>query len=435
MTGAADARDRSSLLDAARDSLRAASRRPALALYLLALVGLGWKWLCPLTSLYERAIWSDVLIAAAAVAWIWERARAGSFPRLRAFHLALALYVAATLVSALFAESRGVAARDLLIVTELVVLAVLTSEFASDRDGRDAIILAVTAVALLSFLLAIAGLALFYAGVDTSLVGAEAYGEQFIPSDRYVRVTAGFDLAPLLASFCVFASAIVAQDHSPLPRWLRVTTQVALALLVILTLSRAILAFFVAVAIRAAFTGERFSPARARALVAATVLSVIALMAALSLGRLHLDPTRPETITYEVPDPGNRRETFVAAAETVGDHPLVGKGPGSLVSENRGEPFRAHFTPLNVAATTGIPALAALILLIGVLWRERRRPTVIATWSGLAGLGIDALAQDIEHFRHVWVLLGLADAQRGEPGSRESAELSPAASEAPAPRA
>lgn len=69
-------------------------------------------------------------------------------------------------------------------------------------------------------------------------------------------------------------------------------------------------------------------------------------------------------------------------------------------------------TPLNIAATMGLPALAAMVFLFVTLWRHRRRPIPIATWSGLAGLGIDALAQDIEHFRHVWVMIGLADADR-----------------------
>ncbi len=39
------------------------------------------------------------------------------------------------------------------------------------------------------------------------------------------------------------------------------------------------------------------------------------------------------------------------------------------------------------------------------------RPTSIAIWSGIAGLGIEALAQDVEDFRHLWVLIGLAGAQ------------------------
>jgi hypothetical protein len=68
-----------------------------------------------------------------------------------------------------------------------------------------------------------------------------------------------------------------------------------------------------------------------------------------------------------------------------------------------------------VAATLGLPALAALVFLVVVLWRERRRPTSLAIWTGLLGLGIDGLGQDIEHFRHVWALIGLADAERRPP--------------------
>ena len=91
-------------------------------------------------------------------------------------------------------------------------------------------------------------------------------------------------------------------------------------------------------------------------------------------------------------------------------HPVLGAGPGTLTGENRGLPFRAHFTPLNVAATVGVPALAALSAALLLLWMGRPRPTEVAIWSGLAGVGIDAIGQDGEHFRHVWVLIGLAAA-------------------------
>ena len=43
---------------------------------------------------------------------------------------------------------------------------------------------------------------------------------------------------------------------------------------------------------------------------------------------------------------------------------------------------------------------------------QRARPTDTATWAALAGIGLDALTQDVEDFRHVWVLLGLVDAHR-----------------------
>jgi hypothetical protein len=269
----------------------------------------------------------------------------------------------------------------------------------------------VTSLALVTGGLAIVGLALFYADVHTSLIGH--YGEQFISSNRYARVAAGFSSPPLLASFCIFASAMVAQQEAAVPRRVRIATQVALGLLVLATLSRGAIGFFAAMAIRWA-NGRPQSLVAKRVAIGAVIGGVL-VMAALTVGRLHLDPTRPSTITYEVPDPHNRWEALRTGSETLADHPLLGKGPGSFVSTNLYAPFRAHFTPLNVAATTGIPALLVLVALFAVLWRDRRRPTPVATWSGLLGLGIDALAQDVEHFRHVWVLIGVADSQRRDP--------------------
>jgi hypothetical protein len=385
-----------------------ALERPAFALYLLALATLGFKWLSPLSSFQENAGWTDVLVALAALAWLAERAQAGSWPRPRLFHLTLALWIAAGVLSVAFAEAKGTGARNVLLMVELVALVVLTSEFARDRRNLQAIVVVIAGVALMTALLAAVGLGLFYAGETTSLLGA--YGEQFEPSDLYARITGGFATPPLLASFCIFASAIVARDDSPLPPRLTALTQVALSALVLLTFSRGAIAFFVAMGIRAAY--RHWDAPIARRVAVALVIAAVLLLGALSVGRLHVEPAHPFRSTYEVPDPGNRRQAFDTGLDTLADHPLTGKGPGTYVSINRGYPFRAHFTPLNVAATMGLPALAALIFLVVVLWRERRRPTPIATWSGLIGLAIDGMAQDIEHFRHVWVLLGLADAER-----------------------
>jgi O-antigen ligase len=384
--------------------------RPAFALYLLALATLGFKWLSPLSSFQETAGWTDLLVALAALAWVAERARARSFPKPRLFHLALALWIGAALLSLAFADAKGTGARNVLLLFELVVLAILTSEFASEREGLHAIVVVIAGVSLVTAALAALGLALFYAGESTSLIGA--YGEQFVASDSYARVAAGFSSPPLLASFCIFASAVVAREDSPLSARVTTATQVALAAVVLLTFSRGAIAFFMAMGIRAAY--RRLDPAAARRVAVVLLAAALAVLAALSVGRVHLDPTKPSTVTYEVPDPGNRREAFDTGLDTLADHPLTGKGPGTYVSLNRGAPFRAHFTPLNVAATMGLPALAALVFLVVVLWRERRRPTSIATWSGLIGLAIDGLAQDIEHFRHVWVMVGLADAERND---------------------
>ena len=68
----------------------------------------------------------------------------------------------------------------------------------------------------------------------------------------------------------------------------------------------------------------------------------------------------------------------------------------------------------------GLPALVALVAMLVALWRGRSRPTDRVTWAGLAGLGVEGLGQDMEHFRHVWVMIGLAAA--GPAGSRKDGE-------------
>ncbi len=395
------------LAEAGRDALAAARARPALALYLLALATLGWKWLSPLSSYYSRGEWCDVFVGLAALALGWERIKERRLPRLRPFHLVLGAYVLLAAASAVAAGAGGGEMRTVLLILELAVLAVLSSVFASDQPGRDGIVLVVAGVALFSAVLTVVALLLFYAGIDTSLVSG--YGH-LRASDLYTRVSAGFESAPLLASFCIFASAMVAREDSPLPRRLRLLTQAALAFMVLATLSRGIIGFAVAWCIRAAH--HRLEPVKALRVTVAVLAGSIALMVFLTFSDQVVDPAHPGRVDVRLSVArGTRGRLVTGSAETVAHHPLLGKGPATLASRNRA---RAHVTLLNVAATVGIPALAILTLLVVVLWRGRRRPTSIATWSGLAGLGVDGLGQDIEHFRHVWVLLGVADAERSD---------------------
>jgi hypothetical protein len=107
-----------------------------------------------------------------------------------------------------------------------------------------------------------------------------------------------------------------------------------------------------------------------------------------------------------------RLQSAAASFQALLAHPFVGTGPGTSPGRRGLMPFDAHLTPLNVAATLGLPALGGLVLVVVALWRSRSRPTDLATWGMLAGLALDGLGQDIEDFRHVWVALGLADAGR-----------------------
>jgi hypothetical protein len=395
---------------ALRSAVQSARSSPAFALYLAALALLAFKWLSPVSWLYTRAGWSDVFVALAAVAWVLERSRTRSWPRLRAVHALLAAYLALGALSALFAsDSLKVGAQNLLLMAELVVLAVLTSEHAVRRERLNAIAVVVMLTSLVTAVLAVVGLGLFYVDVHTSLLGS--YGDDLQASDRYARIAAGFYSSQLLGSFCIFASAVVAREDSDLPRTARRLTQAALAVTVVLSFSRAILGFVAAAAIRA---GASRASRRARALALAVVLGCVGLMATLTVGHLHVDAGRPWNATYELGGYGGRLETVRTALHTAAEHPVLGAGPGSLPGTDRGHPAQAHLTPLSVAATIGFPALAVLVLFVVTLWRRRKRPTDVAIWSGLAGLGVDGLGQETSHFRHVWVMLGLADASRDE---------------------
>ena len=101
--------------------------------------------------------------------------RATSFPRVDPTIPSrglLGAYVAAAAASYLVSDPMaGSSAGDLAGVFGLALLAVLTADFASDAQAFRLIVWVVTATSLLTAAAAILGLALFYAGVDTSLVG------------------------------------------------------------------------------------------------------------------------------------------------------------------------------------------------------------------------------------------------------------------------
>lgn len=392
----------------------ATATRLAAAAWLAGVGLLCFRWLSPLSGFYERAILADALFATAAACAVLAVVRGGRVPRVERWQLWLAAYVAWTVVAALAAPDRAGAAKTVLLVSELAVLAGLTAWLARIPDYARALARVTLAAVAVTFALAVVALVLFYAGERTELLSG--YGD-FEPSERYARIRAGFASAPLLASWCIAASAVLAWRPGGLDRRWQIAGQIALALLVAATLSRALVPFAAAIVIRwAAAARSRLRVGLAITAVAGTV----AILGLLTIGHPRVDPTRPSSIAYEVSDTGPRREGATTSWRTFREDPLFGSGPGSYPGLHRGQPFRAHLTPLNVAATTGLPALVALAGMLAVLWRGRSRPTDVAIWSGLLALMLDGLAQDVEHFRHVWVMVGLVGATTATAGRQTS---------------
>ncbi|HWQ32702.1 MAG TPA: O-antigen ligase family protein [Blastocatellia bacterium] len=369
-------------------------------LCLVSLALLPWCWFPPFPWLHQHAQWSDAVFALTALLWAVERYRSRQPLRLRWIHAALILYLAAAALSLLAAPDRASGALKLLGLAELCTLLVITSDLAARPNVSHLIVLVTVVTSLLTVAAALVGLGLFYAGVPTRLTGH--YGD-LTASRWYVRLQAGTYNPNLLANYCIFASAVVARADARLPGRLRRITQAALWVTVLLTFSRSILAFSVAAAIRAAATR------RQRVLAGIYAAVIISVIAGLTFWNLKLDPTRPWQARFDTATPSSRWQNVTTSLRTLIAHPLTGSGLGTSPGRYRGQTMDAHLTPVNIAATMGLPALAAFAWLIILLWRGRKRPTDVAVWSGLAGMALDAMASDIEDFRHLWVLFGLAD--------------------------
>ncbi len=376
--------------------------RLARVLYLATLALLPWGALVRFPWLHENAQWSDVVFALAAVAWAAGLVASRRLPRPRAVHAGLALYLGWAAVSLLAASPRAAAGpAKLLGVAMLVALFVVTSDMMGRPGMPSAVGRTLAVTSLLTAVAAAVGVALSYFGKITPLVGTCG---DLLPGPLS-RAQAGFPHPNLLASWCVFASGALAREDAGLSRSWRRLAQAALAITVVLTTSRAILAFALAAAIRGATTPfrRRFAGALAAALLVA--------IAALTLVNVTFNPLRPWDPRLRE-GPSVRLQSVTTSFQTLLAHPVLGTGPGTSPGRRGLLPFDAHLTPLNVAATLGLPALGGLVFAALALWRVRSRPTDLATWGMLAGLALDGLGQDVEDFRHVWVALGLADAGR-----------------------
>jgi hypothetical protein len=380
--------------------------RLARILFLATLALLPWGALVRFPWLHEHAQWSDAVFALAAAAWAGDLLVSRRLPRLRRVHAGLALYVGWAGVSLLAAAPRAASGpAKLLGVAMLVTLFVVTSDMMGRPGMPSAVGRTLAATSLLTAAAAVVGVALSGFGTITPLVGTCG---DLLPGPLS-RAQAGFPHPNLLASWCVFAAGALSREDAGLSRFWRRVTQAALALTVVLTTSRAILAFALSAAIRGATT-----PARRRA-TAAFAAVLLATIATLTLVNVTFYPLRPWDPRLR-PGPSVRLQAATTSFETLLAHPVFGTGPGTSPGRRGALPFDAHLTPLNVAATLGLPALAGLAFAGLALWRARRRPTDLATWGMLAGLALDGLGQDVEDFRHVWVALGLADAGREDPG-------------------
>jgi hypothetical protein len=289
----------------------------------------------------------------------------------------------------------------LLGMAELVVLAVVTQDVVSRPSGLSLTCRALAWTGMATGVAAVLGLLLFYAGWPTPFL--TDLGD--LEPGPYPRVRAGFPLPNLLGSFAIVAAGAVLHRDAGLRPWMKRLALAAVLCSAALSLSRGVIGLVLALLVARSDT-----PTSRRAAGVYAGLAAVA-MVALTYWNVALAPTRPWNVDLRA-EPSSRWAAVVSAAARLAEGPAFGVGPGNLPGIRGGAPCDAHLTPLNIAATLGLPALLAYAAIPWLLWRGRPRPTDLVAWGVLAGLGLDALGQDIEDFRHLWLAFGLAARRR-----------------------
>jgi O-antigen ligase len=211
----------------------------------------------------------------------------------------------------------------------------------------------------------------------------------------------------MLAELALVPLVLLIVDGERLLRRARWPLVALLAITLLLTLTRTLLAVPVALLLPGLIGVEPRKIPRALA---------IALLVALAIVSMRVD-------VHGRGEPGIRWRIAGSALAHAAAHPLLGVGPARAAAQagwpSATDPvfdWDAHSTVLDVAATTGVPALLCLVALLALVlrsgWRAPREATQVALLCGLLATLFDAITVDVEDFRHLWLLLGLTSAQR-----------------------
>jgi len=337
---------------------------------------------------------------------------------------AVALFVGATIVSALAASDRRHSLIKAAGTVYLAVLGILSAHYSRQLEMRKPIVLAWLAGTVLTIAACTAGVGLFVAHASTNPF---LYGYGSLPAGPYPRVMGLFVNANMLCSYLSAAGVIIlASQRAGLIRSEAARPLVvALCLTAVLTFSPSLGGLALACSLWFAATLPR-EHRRSAAIIrwggtAAAVIFVLAIL---------LSPTllnSAEARAWPNLEPSSRVQTWIEAANVFREHPWVGAGPGAEVAHVRyinashGSELLsdAHNTWLSVLAHTGMVGFIPFAVATGMLMVRMRKNldvTPQGAWrSGLelallSSLLYPSLSGSFEDSRHVWVLMGMVHA-------------------------
>ena len=309
--------------------------------------------------------------------------------------------------TSLSAAIHGAGGGTALGALELAVVLGLAAALGADEAIRDRLLKAWIGGAAVACAVGLAAAAMAVAGVDPAPLhaGGGELGLAFRP--------AGLCRTGMLAAWSLVPVVLLWLDGERLFGRARIPLLVLIGTTLALTLTRTLLAVPFAVLLASGRRGLR---------LAGGALLVVAALASLRLD------------VHGRAEPGIRWRIAASALERAAAHPLFGVGPDAGAARagwpRSSDPLHAwdaHSTLLDLAATRGLPAAALFAAAAALAWRASRRgPPDEARTALRVALGavlFDALTIDAGDFRHLWLLLGLANSRgaRSEFGRRHEA--------------
>ncbi|MCO6509788.1 MAG: O-antigen ligase family protein [Aridibacter famidurans] len=322
-------------------------------------------------------------------------------------YLFVGAYLIFIALSAVFSESPGRSAVKAAGIAYLAALALLTFNIARDESMIRRVtvtwIAASAAVSAFSLLVLI----LFYVDREASLVrfGLSHYGT--FPRGNYPRIQSFFANPNMLAHYLGigWVMLLLAREQGWIQNRTSIAAGVLIAIAAVFTLSPGIGVLFFCTGLWI-LLGNRNGLSRLIAVVLIAVSALFIFSTAVKFDR-NFAPTSEASA---------RLLTWSSAASTFAAEPLTGKGVGTGAAAVRYGEQRltdAHNIFLNVAAESGIGAVAALTLfgiwltLGGVRFRGPESVPGALAIAFAGAFFYQGMTGSFEDSRHLWVLAGI----------------------------
>ncbi len=390
------------------------AKKLPLAIFLLAIFSLPFANL-PLISFPNSYLQlTDLFVLLAAIGLLVSAMLGGRSIRPGRIYSLISLYILAVSVSAFFSVDPARSAVKLLGITYLGCVAFLTYNLVPGLKDARAVVLAWLAASAVASAYAVLVLVFFYLDRTNPFVSFGLFHYGTLPVGNYPRIQSTFANANMFCHYLSISWMLLLAARRLM--WITQSLFYVLGALFLvaaaLTLSPGIGALFLGTGIWFyASDGSRSASFRKTVLVLGVAASALFVFATMVKVGQDLQISN---------QPSARVLTWSSAAETFLANPVTGRGVGTNAADVRYE--RQHLTDahnlyLNVAAESGVPAIAFILLFAGwLLLRIRRRfddpqfgPLALAAAIGFAiAFFYQGMTGSFEDARHLWVLAGFA---------------------------